>query len=258
MGYDAPDGFSDVRIANPPLPARDGGALLAGDVNSLGVTHVRAGAPNITVLGHSYGSTTVADAFAGSGMKASNAVLIGCPGTDLAQDAGDFNLQGGQVYVGNASTDPVGWIGASDSSRRYHQRAGGRTARIVGRPRKRPVRGILWCDVRFHAEVPGSGFLDTDDHSSYYTMGSESLYSMAAISSGHGRCAGGAGHARRGAGSLTVSTPDKIDTPFGENRPAEDRGCRCRPEVVDPEVGTRPRLDHVRPQVRRNQPGIGR
>ena len=61
----------------------------------------------MTVIGHSYGSTTVADAFAGSGMHANDAVLLGCPGTDLARSAADFNLDGGNVYVGSASTDPV-------------------------------------------------------------------------------------------------------------------------------------------------------
>jgi hypothetical protein len=38
MAYDAPDGFFDMRIANPDL-ARTGGDLLAADVNALGVTH---------------------------------------------------------------------------------------------------------------------------------------------------------------------------------------------------------------------------
>ena len=67
----------------------------------------------MTVLGHSYGSTTVADAFGGSGMHANDAVLLGCPGTDLARSTADFHLDGGQVYVGSASSDPVSWIGAA-------------------------------------------------------------------------------------------------------------------------------------------------
>ncbi len=153
MGYDAPDSFADPRIANPEL-ARAGGKLLAGDVNSLHVTHSGAGKPNITVLGHSYGSTTVADAFAGSGMKATNAVLLGCPGTDLAHSAADFGLQGGQVYVGDASTDPVGWIGASDAA-----------ADVLNGPLADPLglsvglgddaAAESFGGVRFRAEVPG-------------------------------------------------------------------------------------------------------
>ena len=67
----------------------------------------------MTVLGHSYGATTVADAFAGSGMRANDAILLGSPGADLAHSADDFHLDGGEVYVGAASTDPISWIGVS-------------------------------------------------------------------------------------------------------------------------------------------------
>ena len=98
-------------LPNPDL-ARDGGRLLAADVNGLWVTH-QDPEQHVTVLGHSYGSTTVADAFAGYGMHANDAVLLGCPGTDLASSAADFNLDGGNVYVGSASSDPVSWIGAA-------------------------------------------------------------------------------------------------------------------------------------------------
>lgn len=59
MGYDAPDGFSDTRVANPDL-ARAGGDVLAADVNGLWTTHQDA-QQHVTVIGHSYGSTTVAD-----------------------------------------------------------------------------------------------------------------------------------------------------------------------------------------------------
>ena len=68
------------------------------------------------MIGHSYGSTTVADAFAGSGMRANDAVLIGSPGTDLARSAADFHRGGGGLYVGAASTDPVSWLGTPGSA----------------------------------------------------------------------------------------------------------------------------------------------
>ena len=61
MGYDAPDGFNDQRIGAPWL-AREGGLRLAHDVNGLWVTHAGATPPHLTVIGHSYGATTVADA----------------------------------------------------------------------------------------------------------------------------------------------------------------------------------------------------
>jgi hypothetical protein len=45
-------------------------------------------------------------------MCADDVVLIGSPGTDLADSAADFNLpEGGHVYVGAASTDPITHLG---------------------------------------------------------------------------------------------------------------------------------------------------
>lgn len=96
MGYDAPDSPIDPRIGATDL-AREGGQLLAADVNALNVT--REGAGHMTVLGHSYGSTTVADAAAGYGMRTDDVVLVGSPGTDMAQSAADFHLNEGDVLL---------------------------------------------------------------------------------------------------------------------------------------------------------------
>ncbi|MEZ0342420.1 alpha/beta hydrolase [Mycobacterium sp. pV006] len=245
MGYDAPDSFTDPRIANPML-ARAGGDLLAGDVNSLHVTHTGAETPNITVLGHSYGSTTVADAFAGSGMQATNAVLIGCPGTDLAQSAADFNLQGGQVYVGNASTDPVGWLGASDvAADILNGPLGSELGTGIGLGTDAAAESF--GGVRFKSEVPGGDLLDFNDHSFYYTMGSESLYSMAAISSGHGDALGDLGMLAGERVPPTLSTPDRIPTPFGDI-PLPHTDIPIGPAVLDPEVARPNRsvtTDHI-------------
>ncbi|OBB95851.1 hypothetical protein A5779_17735 [Mycolicibacterium peregrinum] len=114
MGYDAPDSPIDPRIGTTGL-AHQGGQLLASDVNALNVTHEGAG--HMTVLGHSYGSTTVADAAAGYGMHTDDVVLVGSPGTDMAHSAADFHLnEGGHLYVGAASSDPVMQLGASRRS----------------------------------------------------------------------------------------------------------------------------------------------
>lgn len=99
MGYDAPNGFDDVQRISTPALARAGSASLAQDVNGLWATHLGAG-QHVTVLGHSYGSTTVADAFAMHNMHANDAVLLGCPGTDMARSAEQFHLDGGHVFVG--------------------------------------------------------------------------------------------------------------------------------------------------------------
>jgi hypothetical protein len=186
MGYDAPNDFSDPRIAFPEL-ARTGGASLAADVNGLWATHI-GGDQHVTVIGHSDGSTTVADAFAGSHMHANDAVLLGCPGTDLANHASDFG-SGVHVYVGDASTDPVGVLGelhgveSSLPGAEYGMGPG------LGLDPAAHEFGA----TRFHAEAPGFTGLDPHSHSHYYDRGSEALYSMADIASGHGDALGSDG-----------------------------------------------------------------
>lgn len=209
MGYHTPDSPLDLQIEQTTL-ARDGGALLARDVNALGVTH-GPGATHVTVIGHSYGSTTVADAAAGSGMRANDVVLVGCPGTDLAHSAADFHLAtGGHVYVGAASTDPVTHFGG------IQERLPG-TGVTVGLGDDPAVEG--YGSTRFKAEAPGLTF-PLNDHSSYFTPGNESLFSIADIASGHG------------------------DALARDDMTAEHRGSFWLPEEFDPESLRVPTRDH--------------
>lgn len=235
MGYDAPDGFSDLRIANPDL-ARQGGSLLAADVNGLSATH--DGSSRVTVIGHSYGSTTVADAFAGSGMRANDAVLIGCPGTDLAKSAADFHLDGGQVYVGSASTDPVSWVGTPGAipANVLNQQVGypaGLQAGLGTDP-----AGDAFGSVRFDAEVAGHGGVSTHDHSHYYDMGSESLRAMTDIASGNADRLEGDGLLAEGRRQPHITTPDHVDLPFGIDVPLPhiDSDIPGSPAFIDPEA----------------------
>jgi hypothetical protein len=185
MGYDAPNDFTDPRIATPML-ARTGGEALAQDVNGLWATHL-GGGEHVTVLGHSYGSTTVADAFATDGMHANDAVLLGCPGTDLAHNAAEFHLDGGRVYVGAASTDPISMLGQLDGLSKYVY-GDDVAGQLLGTDPGLGTdpAGDGFGSVRFRAEVPGSDGIAAHDHSYYYHRGSESLHSMADIASGHG------------------------------------------------------------------------
>lgn len=173
MGYRAPDSLLDPSVAQPDS-ARAGGRRLAADVNALRAAHHGTG--HITVVGHSYGSTTVADAAAGLGMRADDVVLVGSPGTDLARSAKDFRLPG-HVYVGAASADPI--------------------TRFAGEPQL-PVPGTAatlglgpdpaddgYGSTRFKAESPGP-CSPMACHSSYFKPGTESLFSIGDIASGHG------------------------------------------------------------------------
>lgn len=236
MGYDAPDSPTDPRIATPWL-ARSGGELLAADVNGLSATH--AGGPsNVTVIGHSYGSTTVADAFAGSGMRADNAVLIGSPGTDLATSAADFHLpEGGHVYVGAASSDPVSWLGQA-----------GPLPDIINRELNYPLgleaglgtdpAGAGFGSTRFDAEVPGrSGLPSFDDHSRYYVVGSESLRAMTDIANGDGPTLADNGLTAEGRRQPHIGVPDVVDLPGLPpiDLPDWDTPIPGTPELNDPE-----------------------
>lgn len=186
MGYDAPDGLSDRRVTEPGL-ARRGGELLARDVNGLWTTH-HGPAAHVTIVGHSYGATTVADAFAHSRMHASDAVLLGCPGTDLAHTAADFNLDGGRVYVGSASTDPVSWIGQTDGAPaeilKHRLRQSGVPLPVDAGLGRDPA-GQGFGSIRFHAEVAGSEQLNRADHTRYYQPDGAALKSMTQIATGH-------------------------------------------------------------------------
>jgi hypothetical protein len=230
MGYDAPNSFSDARIAFPEL-ARTGGAALAADVNGLSATHL-GGGQHLTVIGHSYGSTTVADAFANSHMHANDAVLLGCPGTDLATRASDFG-PGVHVYVGDASTDPVGVLGQAHGLENwiFGDDYGGRITTGPGLGID-PASNEFGA-TRFQAEAPGFTGMDPHSHSHYYHPGSESLHSMADIASGHADALGSDGmladarHRPELKANLPWLGPVTIEEPVG-------------PAFLDPE-GDRPR-----------------
>ncbi len=233
MGYDTPESFTDPNIANTGL-ARAGGDALAWDVNSLNVTHEAGPAQHVTVAGHSYGSTTVADAFANSGMQADDAILLGSPGTDVAQNAADFHLTGGQVYIGDASTDPVGWLGQMGNS--LPSELNDSLGNMVG-----PSAGLGtdpafedFGATRFRAEVPGADMIDPADHSYYYTSGSESLQSMAQIVTGHGDRLGELDLQAPPRTELSVSTPSKVDLPIVGDVPLPHVSVET-PMIYDPE-----------------------
>ena len=236
MGYDAPDGFSDTRVANPDL-ARTGGDLLAADVNGLWTTH-QDPAQHVTVIGHSYGSTTVADAFAHSGMHANDAVLLGCPGTDYARSAADFHLDGGHVYVGAASTDPVSYIGtAPEYLHDYLNRTLGYPVGLDAGLGIDPA-GDQFGSIRFDAEVVGRNGLDTADHSHYYDMGSESLRAMTYIATGESGDLAGEGLLADGRRQPHVDLPTEIDLPFGRkiDLPPVGFDIPGSPAYIDPEA----------------------
>ena len=156
---------------------------MAADVNGLWASHNSATPSHVTVSGHSYGSTTVADA-AVKGMHVNDVVLVGCPATDLAGSASDFHLDGGKVYVGDASADPVGQAGE------YHYLSRG-AGLVFGHGTELGLgadpASAGYGATRFDAQVPGyDGEFDFGAHTHYYQVGNESLHNIVAVATGHG------------------------------------------------------------------------
>ncbi|MBW0012428.1 alpha/beta hydrolase [Mycobacterium sp.] len=188
VGYDAPNNWYDPSLREPN-GARAGAQALAADVNALAVTHERPSA-HVTVVGSSYGSTVVSDAAAAYGMRANDVVLVGSPGTDLAHSAADFHLPpGGHLYVGAASGDAVTWLPG-------HATGPGLIGVSFGGLGDDPaVDG--YGSTRFKAEVASTSINPIHDHLHYFDDGSESLFSIADVVSGHGDALQGHGMTAR-------------------------------------------------------------
>jgi pimeloyl-ACP methyl ester carboxylesterase len=163
MGYDAPD-FDNVASDNAAV---NGAELLAGDVR--GIQASRSGnPPHLTVIGHSYGSTTTGLAASRDGMRVDDIVLIGSPGVGHANTVGDMHMDGKHVYVGANSSDPV----------TYQTRTN-----FGWDPLGQDPAADEFGATRFQAEAPDRNIYDPTigDHSKYYSPDSEALYNMSNV-----------------------------------------------------------------------------
>jgi len=171
QGYDAPN----FREVSSPDHAEVGSKLLAAYVNALRVTHDGPIKGKLTVVGHSYGSTTTSLAFQREGMKADQGVLIGSPGAGGdAKTAADLGLDKNTLFVGSASRDIV----TSVTRDHGHSLGADPTADQFGE-----------SATRIKAENVNRGeHINFDDHSLYFDVDtqSESLYSLSRIVTGYG------------------------------------------------------------------------
>jgi len=168
MGYDAP-GFHNVASDNA---AENGAKLLAADV--AGIRASREGnQPHLTVIGHSYGSTTASIAADKNGLQADDLVLIGSPGAGSARSVKDYDgpLANGHVWSGSASRDLVSWLNGSN---------------LPGDPLGQDPSENIFGANRFTAEAKDRGdSSNMGDHSKYYNEGSESLANIADVVTGN-------------------------------------------------------------------------
>lgn len=117
IGYDSPDNVpfkdgwgADAAGVLKEDMAQAGGDLLATDMD--GLQSARDIDPHLTIIGHSYGSTTVGISAHDHGLPADDIVLVGSPGAGGdTNNAGDMNIDPDHVYVGRASRDIIATLG---------------------------------------------------------------------------------------------------------------------------------------------------
>jgi uncharacterized protein YukE len=164
IGYDAPEGLG---VLSERMAAA-GGALLCDAVDDLRAD--RDGDPaHVTVVGHSYGATTVALAATGpGGLAADDVVLAGSPGAGDAGTVRDLGLAPGHVWVLRNSRDPVAALGAAGP---------------VGLG---PDPALdTWGATRLRAESQAEGDAwPATDHASYFAPHGEGLGNLAHVVSG--------------------------------------------------------------------------
>ncbi len=164
IGYDAPEGLGVLSERT----AAAGGAVLGDAVHDLRTD--RAGDPaHLTVVGHSYGATTVSFAATGpGGLDADDVVLAGSPGAGDAGTARDLGLPPGHVWVLRNSHDPVAALGAPGP---------------VGLG---PDPALdTWGATRLRAESPAAwDAWPVADHASYFTPHGEGLGNLARVVAG--------------------------------------------------------------------------
>jgi hypothetical protein len=187
LGYDAP-GWAVGEVDNP-AQAREGGANLVADVNGYRAAAEAAGNdPHVTVIGHSYGSTTVG--YAGmNGLAADDIAFVGSPGVG-ASNVDQLSAGPGHVYVGATEHDPVVQGTSSD----WFTEDGSSTGPY---------------DDRFGATTFGTtdGTSLLGAHSQYYAEGSESVQNLARIATGDG---------------ASVSRQEWDENPLGPSLPGSD------------------------------------
>lgn len=166
LGYDAPDSLADLDVAQSEN-ARDGGATLVSDVDGYRAAAEAAGNhQHVTVIGHSYGSTTVGYASM-DGLAADDVAFIGSPGVG-ASHVDQLAPGAGHVWAGAAEHDPVvqltqgEWFTDGPSSTSVYDEEFGAT--VFGTPDGGGIAGA---------------------HSSYYEPGSESLSNLGNIATGN-------------------------------------------------------------------------
>lgn len=170
IGYDAPSGLDSGRVAFEGA-ATDGGSRLADTLDGLRASRDDDRA-HLTVIGHSYGSTTMGHGLSDHDVDVDEAVAVGSPGLGAnGGHVGDLDVPDGHFFVGRSSDDPVADLG----DKGWVDKGNAFGAGLGRDPAEDDFGGR-----RFQAEDVGRG-----RHAGYYDANSESLWNLGQIVTGH-------------------------------------------------------------------------
>jgi len=177
MGYRTPDltNFYDLGLAH------QGAAHLEHTL--LGLDAARVGdEPRVSVMAHSYGSTTATIALSSGHVSVDSLVLLGSPGS-VVPDVAGLTVRGDDVYAAAGSFDPVagsGFFGVDPATASF---------------------GAVVLHVGGGSDtVTGRALAAALGHNDYFRAGTESMRSLALIGLGHGSLVDGRAGAPGGAG----------------------------------------------------------
>lgn len=191
IGYDAPDnlpwngGFDAGGVLSEDM-AEAGGERLSDTID--GLRAGRDGDPaHLSVIGHSYGSTTTGLGAHGDGLDVDDIVVVGSPGLGGdTNNASDLGIDTDHVWAGANSNDPVADLGNNGAI--HLETLGGAG---LG---DNPVEDDFGAN-RFGAESTTRGGLNPfADHSKYFDHDTESLHNIGQIVNGNYDAVQGADH----------------------------------------------------------------
>jgi hypothetical protein len=129
-----------------------------------GINSARSSDPDLTAIGHSYGSTTTGYAMR-EDTGVDHAIYAGSPGIG-STDLNESRVPTGESFYAEARKDPVGDL-----------------SRFGSDPTE--LEGMRHLDTRDAVAHDGRELLESVGHSEYMDKQTTSLYNMAAVSSGH-------------------------------------------------------------------------
>lgn len=182
IGYDAPDnapwdeGWDGAGVAGECM-ASAGGGRLADTIDGLRASH--EGEPShVTVIGHSYGSTTTGHAAHDHGLPVEDLVFLGSPGVGGDTDGvADTGVAPDHVWAGANSRDPIADLG-------NHGWVHGETGLGAGLGDD-PAEDDFGAQ-RFEAESTSrGGAFSFGEHSTYFDHDTESLYNVSQVVNAH-------------------------------------------------------------------------